>query len=331
MAAVDVRWVSERGIEPCAPEDARTLLGREGGFVWVDIPEPDEESASYLSDTFGFPPTTVAACRERSIVAKLRPYDDHVFMIVHSPEPGDPGQIRLLELDQFMSERYLVTVHGPLTPGVPIEKALRETKRVIERIEAGRFSPKRPAELSYAIVSAVADRMEELVSDLAVKVWHLERQVLSGEIEDPDGFLDQMFRVRHEFLSLGTMAAGCREVYERLRTLLGRPLPTDVAPFVEDLRDQFDHVGTLCNGEKEFLQEILDFYLSKTTTQMNTAMKRLALITALALPLTAVASIYGMNFILNPVTNVTHLVVVLGLMGAATLGMLTWARRQGWW
>ena len=34
-----------------------------------------------------------------------------------------------LELDQFIGERYLVTVHGPLNPVVPLEVALQETRR----------------------------------------------------------------------------------------------------------------------------------------------------------------------------------------------------------
>jgi magnesium transporter len=328
---VDILWIGPDGVRPCRQDEVPEALARADGFVWVDIPQCGDAEATFLRERFGLPESAVQACRERSIVPKLRPHSDHVFLIVHAPEPGEPGQIRLLELDQFIGVRYLVTVHGPYSPGVPLERGLRETTWVADRIRSGRFLPGSPAELSYAIVGAIADGMETLVSELATRVSRLERQVLQGDAADQEAFLEEMFRSRHEFLSISTLAGGSREVFERLRTL-SRSLPGEIVPFAQDLADQFDHVGTLCNGEKEFLQEILDFYVSRTTTQMNVAMKRLAMVTVLLLPLTAIASIYGMNIIAERArTNVPLLVAVLSVMAVLTTAMLRWAKRQGWW
>jgi Mg2+ and Co2+ transporter CorA len=49
------------------------------------------------------------------------------------------------------------------------------------------------------------------------------------------------------------------------------------------------------------------------------------------LPVTAVASIYGMNVMVNTDTDFPHLAVALTAMGGVSLGTLHWARRQGWW
>ena len=43
----------------------------------------------------------------------------HVFIVVHAPEIGAGGHVHYLELDQFVGENFLVTVHGPLSPKVP--------------------------------------------------------------------------------------------------------------------------------------------------------------------------------------------------------------------
>ena len=158
-------------------------------------------------------------CRERSHIAKLQVYPDHLFVILHAPEPGDAGQIHLLELDYFVGRRYLVTVHGPINPEVPLEKALRETRAVARRIEQGRFAPSSPAELSHAIVSALVAHQETFVMELTRKVATLERRVLSGEKGGFEDALEEMFRVRHELLTLRTMAAGAREVYARMAAL----------------------------------------------------------------------------------------------------------------
>jgi Mg2+ and Co2+ transporter CorA len=64
---------------------------------------------------------------------------------------------------------------------------------------------------------------------------------------------------------------------------------------------------------------------------MNLAMERLALLTAVVLPIAALASIYGMNLIVNQQTQPFALAAVLALMGFVSAVMLWWAKRQGWW
>ena len=53
--------------------------------------------------------------------------------------------------------------------------------------------------------------------------------------------------------------------------------------------------------------------------------------THLTLPITALASIYGMNVIVNDRTHVTQLVFVLLTMVTISGMLLRWARKQGWW
>jgi Mg2+ and Co2+ transporter CorA len=61
------------------------------------------------------------------------------------------------------------------------------------------------------------------------------------------------------------------------------------------------------------------------------AMERLAVIAAVTLPVTAIASIYGMNVIVSGSTHYVELGFVLLVMLAISLLLLRWAHRQGWW
>jgi Mg2+ and Co2+ transporter CorA len=351
---MELFWLGGDRVERRAPLELPALLAREDGFVWLDAPECDEATTKTLAEVFRFHPLAVRDCRERSHIAKLQVYPDALFVILHAPEPGEQGappvrqprgasraarrsrakpqsgQIHLLELDYFVGHRFLVTVHGPVNPEVPLEKALRETRAVARRLEQGRFVPRSPAELSHAIVSALVARQEAFVLELTRKVATLERRVLSGEKRGFEEALEEMFRVRHELLTLRTMAAGGRELFARMAALT-RHLPPESQPFIEDLVDHFERVRSVCDSEKEFLQGVVDFYQSRTTVKMNIAMERLALISAVMLPLSLLAAIYGMNIIVNDQTQTWELGLVLGTMGALAVALLIWARRQGWW
>ncbi|MGH2740500.1 MAG: magnesium transporter CorA family protein [Actinomycetota bacterium] len=326
---MDVRYIGAT-IEEHPVEDLKALLDRDDGFVWIDIPQWDGQAEEALEQTLGAHQLEIRDCVERSHVPKLRAYPQHLFAILHAPEPGDPGHVHLVELDLLIGFRFLVSVHGPLGDGVPLDAALRETEAVAGKIHDGRFSPKTPAELAHALVSGLLLRLEGYVSNLANQIASLERQVMKGDFKDPEEALERLFKVRHELLTVRTMAAGSREVLMRL-TSLSAFLPEQVRPFIEDLVDRFDRARNICDSEKEFLQGVVDFYQSKTSTKMNVAMERLALISALVLPVTAVASIYGMNIIVNRQTDALHIAGVVGSMALVAIVMLRWARRHGWW
>jgi Mg2+ and Co2+ transporter CorA len=328
---MEINLVTAAGAQRRPLDELTSLLEREDGFVWLDIPQSDEEAARVLREVFGFHPMAVRTCLERNHVPRVHAYADHVFVVLHTPENGGAGHVHLLELDQFVGQRYLVTVHGPINPIVPTEAALTETRAALRRIEAGQFRPTSPTELSYAIVSAVARRQSAFVRNLAGQIAELELRVRQSDLRHPEQLLEEMFLVRHEVLTIRTMAAQSCEIYGRMGTV-SRFLPPQDMEFVTDLADQFARVRSLGDGEKEFLFSVIDFYQARTGTKMTIASERLALGAVLTLPITAVASIYGMNFEHMPELKLWFgypLVIIVMLTMSGLL--LRWARRQGWW
>ena len=125
-------------------------------------------------------------------------------------------------------------------------------------------------------------------------------------------------------MAVRTISATCGDVYGRLASL-GRLLPERDRHLVDDLIDQFDRVRSLADGEKDYLQGVIDFFRARTETKMTIAAERLTVIAVVTLPITAIGSVYGMNVIVNEATNVAQLVAVLAVMAvdldaAADLG-----------
>ena len=327
---MDVWLVTGGGVERRAPEELELLVATHEGLVWVDLPTADDEGVRVLSEVFGFHPLAVRDCVERNQVPKIHAYADHVFLVLHAPERGQGGSVHYVELDQFIGPGFLVTVHGPLQPAVTEEVARRETGQVLRRIESGRLRPASSFELSYAIVSALARQQEAFLSTLATEAGQLERRVMDEEIGDPVPFLEELFRARHELLSVRTMATLSREIFRRMLTL-ERYVPGASQALVADLTDQFARVSGLADGQTDFLQGVIEFYQTRTETKMTIAAERLAVIAAVTLPITALSSIYGMNVIVNDRTHLGHLAVVLAVMAAMSGVLLRWTKRQGWW
>jgi Mg2+ and Co2+ transporter CorA len=236
----------------------------------------------------------------------------------------------MLELDQLVGRRYLVTVHGPRNPAVSLADATAETDGVRERIAAGRFAPGTPSELSYAIGSAVARRQSAAVRSVAERLPALEMRVMGSDFHQPEQLLEELFLLRHELLISRTQAGQAHEIYGRLASLERFATP-ESQRHAKDLSEQFARVRSMADGESGFLFGVIELYQTRVTTKMTVAMERLAVIAAITLPVTAIASVYGMNVIVNTQTHWVQLVAVLLVMLTISLWLLRWARRQGWW
>jgi magnesium transporter len=347
---MDVRLVTDGGIEERTVDELAVLLDQKDSLVWVDIPSCDPAAAQVLSDVFGFHPRAVRDCVERNRVPKVHAYPDHVFVVLHAPERGKRGHVHYVELDQFIGHNYLVTVHGPLNPAVGPEAALRETGSVLARIAGGRLRPRTPFELSYAIVSALTRNQEAYVEAATKDVWLLEQRVTGGNIGDPMEFLDELFRVRHGLLVVRTMGALSSAIYGRMAAFTG--ISPDGQRLIADTADKFDRIRTVADGEREYLQGVIEFYqtvlvinaalvgqaqneevqrLTEASFAQNEEVKRISAWAAIFFAPTLVSSIYGMNFAHMPELHWTvsyplALVVMVVMSGALYLGF----KRRGW-
>ena len=327
---VELRWVSDDGVSARSTRDLPALLERDDGFVWLDVPTWDDAAEALLTETFGVHPLALRHCRERNHVAQVHGYPGYLFVVIHAPEIGQRGHVHYLELDQFIGEHFLITVHGPLNPVVPLESALRETREVAERLERGRLHPSSPFGLTYAIVSTMIRREAEMVNELARQVGLLEQRVTSAGDEEPQDFLTELFSVRHELLTVKTMASQAGEIYRRAIRIVTFASEDGLAK-MHDVLDQYERVASIAHHQLEFLMGVTEFYRARTDTKMTLAGEKLAVIAALTLPVTAISSVAGMNVIVNDATHWTLLAILLAVMLTLALLLLRWARRQGWW
>jgi Mg2+ and Co2+ transporter CorA len=328
--AMQLRWIDSNGVSNHDVAELSDLLKRSDGFLWLDIPEWSDEAEAILANKFQFHPIAITKSKTRNHVPRVHVYPHHIFIVVHAPEIGAGGHVHYLELDQFVGEDFLVTVHGPLNPKVPLEAALRETNAVAARMETGRLHPTSPFGLTYAIVSSIARREAEMVADIAREVGLLEQRVMAEVNEDPHDFLSELFAARHELLTIKTMAAQGSEIYRRAIKLTNFA-PAEGLALMQDVLDQYETVAHISDSQLVFLMGVTEFYRARTDTKMTIAAERLAVIAAITLPITSLSSAMGMNVIVNDSTRWIPLTILLAIMLAISLILLRWARKQGWW
>lgn len=333
MLVARLLWVDRATSETTRRDlsELPALLADDSGWLWLDIPEPDEEAGALLGEVFGAHPAAVKDILERNHVPRLHVYGHTLLLVLHRPAVGEGGHMHYLELDQLIGPNYLVTTHGPRNLKVPLEWLLEQTDDVADRMLAGRFRPAAPWEASHRIVSALAIAGEVFVNRLAREVGKLEQKVMDRSAEtNPQGFLEELFRSRHALLTVQTMTSQAAEIYGRALGLLGDRDPA-IAAALTDNKDAYDRLSRITGSQLAFLAGVTEYHRARTDTKMTIAAERLAVIAAVTLPITAISSVAGMNVISNDITRWWWLGGLIAVMLALSLVLLRWAKKQGWW
>lgn len=315
-------FVGEDRLEAHEPRDLKALVGRASGFAWVDIAELDAEGRELLTDALGLRADDLDAVTERSLLPILHHRPAYTLLILQLLDSSG----RLFQIGMFVGDRYLVSVHGPRPGTYEVDVGEAITAELRGRLESGGDHPIRPVELAALVFGELADSLETYLGDAARAGGMLDRKMREKAAGDPEVFLEEAFKVRHDLVTIGSRLSQSREVCANLAT--GEMAGADV---FDHLQTRFGRLRTVCDGEKEFLQGMLDYYESLTNTKMNIAMERLAVIAAVALPITAIGGVLGMNTIVSAETSWVWTAVTLIVMGVFGFVMLRWAKKHGWW
>ena len=108
-------------------------------------------------------------------------------------------------------------------------------------------------------------------------------------------------------------------------------IPADMRPFYRDVYDHLVRVVDLSENYRDLISGSLEAYLSVVSNRLNEIMKVLTIFSAIMLPLTFIAGIYGMNFDNMPELHSRYgYFAVLLIMIAVAVGMLLFFKGRGW-
>ena len=220
---MQLRYVTPSGVEVGSGAELAAWRDRTDGFLWLHLDECDDDGVRMLTEDFGFHPQAVQSCRQRAHLPTFHGYADHWFVTVHRLLIGRAGHVHLLQLEQFVCRDALVTLHGPHNPDVDQHEVDRDTDELAARLDSGRLHPKSPSELSHMLVSGLARQYRDLLGTIASRVADLEQHVMDDDLRHPEHLLERMFLVRHELVTVRTMAAHAHEVFGRMAARARQP------------------------------------------------------------------------------------------------------------
>ncbi len=302
--------------------ELRALLKDRASPIWVDALEPTEAELAFLGETFGFHPLTLEDFARPVDLPKLDEFPNYIFLVTHGMRMDDAaGEMRKVELDSCLGPSFLVTNH--LEPS-------RSVNAVWERVLKNPQVLARGSDfLMHAILDMQVDQFVPLLDELEDRMERVEEAALS-EASGP-AVLEDILTIRRQVLTLRRSIAPEREVFARICHRDIEFISARALVYFRDVQDNVNRTYQLVETYRDLVAGLMEAYRSTISTRMNSIMQRLTLISTIFLPMTFVASIYGMNFERMPEIGWRYgYPVALVIMVAIALGMLFFFRSKRW-
>ena len=285
--------------------------------LWVDAQDPTDSELNELKDYFSLDEHNLEELTQEGARSRIDEHEDRVFCLLNFPNRErfvSEGKMEILAT--LVCSNWLLTLHKGYSD---------LTCAVYKKIGShGYFSlslaPSTDIMLYifldlvtseyYPVSDLVFEKIEALNQDALMLFRERSRQTNSG-------FGMQLIKVRERLVAL-------RQSLSPLREIMGRITRGEFAlvqgvnlPRFGDLYDRTIQLIEVVDTHREDLTNIRDILVNVQTVNTNNIIRVLTIISAIFLPLTLIAGIYGTNFTLGSVPETSNpygFYIMIGIM-----------------
>jgi len=292
--------------------------------TWVDIQDPTQNDVDYLKENFNFHPLILGELIPPGHRPKVERYKNYLFMILYYPVYSNENQeTRARELDVIVTKNVLITSHYrsilPLRNifnGCNIKSSLRK-----------KYMSWSAGFLLFSILSSIWKSYMIKMDRINNKVEMIENRMFKGEERK---MVREISVVKMDIINFWRIIEPQVEILESLSKEGTLFFGEKFAPYFSDI---LGTAGRAWNSLKTFKETILaleDTNQSLLSTKTNEVIRVLTVFSVILLPLTLIASIWGMNVNLPFSESAVGFGIILLIMLFSMFSLIFYFRKKRW-
>ncbi len=182
--------------------------------------------------------------------------------------------------------------------------------------------------LAFYVVDDLLEATFPFFDEFNDRIARIEHQTLHDSHDAR--IKEEIFRLKRLTMQVKRILGSQRDVaYQLARYWSAIPSMDTVYSF--ELYDHVIRLSDTADTYREMMDTILDIYLSSVSNRLNEIVKTLTIVTALFMPASVIAALYGMNFRVIPgAENPWGFYLVIGTVVAISAILLWIFRRRKW-
>ncbi len=292
--------------------------------VWLNFHSRSEkESIEKLGESLNIDKLSIEDVFKEKHRPKLEEYPNYLFFSIRSALP-DEKNLFILEQEQIsfiLGDHYLISFQ---------EKSSDHFTDVRERIEKkrGKIRTKGPDFLLFRMLEAIIDNYFEVLEQITETIEEIELRMLHNSSSDTLKLIELQKRKLGE---LRKIVLPLKEATSQLEKSQSSLIDSENHYYFSDLREHCMSVLEEIDSNKQILDGLNNLYYAIQGQRMNEIMKLLTIISAIFIPLTFIAGIYGMNFDFMPELKTKNgYFITIGVMIVIAIASVFYFKKKGW-
>jgi magnesium transporter len=295
-------------------------------LTWINVVSPDVATAQDLASRFGWHPLDVEDIVSKRQRPKVDDYEDdgYLFAVLHFPFYDKQIQrLNAAELDIFIGHDYVVTIpNRELLPVTRLFERCQGDERLREQLFA-----RGSGRLLYEILDDLFDYCFPILDKIAHKLDGIEDQMFEGRSHE---VVRDISNVKQEIISYRKIIKPERSTLRVLERRVENFLPEELELYFDDIVDSAERIWDLLDNYKEVVVALESTNESVISHRHNEVLRVLTVFSVILLPLTLIASFFGMNVVFPGEGTEEGFWIILGLMLAAIGGLAAFFRFKKW-
>jgi magnesium transporter len=324
VPSVKTIWFTEQEIKErdfFYPE----FLDRKDGVCWIDV---KGLSSIKLIEEIGLKlqmhPLILEDILEMPQRPKLEEYDNGLFFLLTNLK-HDPIDFSIIteQISVFMGKNVVVSFQED-----PDDTFSSVRARLINNSGA-RIRKNGADYLTYALLDTIVDHFYIIQDEIEDKIITFDEHLLTRGSEAVSK--NDLYNIKSALATFRRQIIPMRDVVMRFFRMDG--------PFIHDnnklyFRDVADHITQIMDGvenSRDAIDNLQELHQAELGNRLNNVMRLLTVISTIFIPLSFIASMFGMNFDYMPgLHNYWGFYILAGLMLGVSIGMLFYFRRKRW-
>ena len=305
--------------------EPRVEIVESPGLRWINIERPRGLEQAWMEEHFDFHSLDYEDVRSRNQRPKVDEYDDYLFIVLHFPRyDKNVSRLNAAELDIFVGPDFLITL-----PNEPLQSVeyLFQRCRANEELRESLFS-KGPGYLLYKIVDDCVDAGFPMLGKIGNKLERIEEEIFEGSGEDE--VVRDISNAKQEIINFRKIVRPQRVAFRDLERTKARYIAEDLDIYFDDIIDASERAWDMLENFKEVVEGLEATNESAIAHRTNEVFRALTAISLIFLPLTLIASFFGMNVHLPFEDSQNAFWVIIAAMLAVVIGVAAFFRRRGW-
>jgi magnesium transporter len=291
-----------------------------GNITWTNITKPNEADFKALTDFYHFHPLDIEDCRSlKNLRPKLDDYSDYVFINLHLPTlDKNKKLIEIKELKIFWTEKSIIT----------LSRTIWEINNIFNTEKKdNKFIVGSTDILLYNILDKLTKYAQIVIDKIELDVEDCGNSIFDRK---PERVIQKISLTRKNIITLNTMFKPQLILYNKLVNEKVEGFADNMEDYWGNILDYYQKMWDIIEDSGELIKGYGTTFDSLQMNRTNEVMKILTLISSILLPVTFVASLYGMNIDLPFQHNARSFLIVFGGMLVIVALMISYFRYKEW-